>query len=166
MTRSNTAAPKRTAITVSAVADCPPVIAEDHAVDFLHAAEAGGSAFAIRLPWLPWVRHRVDIAFGLHFDLIEHGRPHDEIRIRWSSGSALLPDFRGTIRFRSAGEKTSVLLDGSYVAPLGIFGAAFDRLAGREIARASLTDLAVRIAGYLTRCQQSWLAGLRPAGAG
>jgi len=94
----------------------------------------------------------------LAIDLVEEGRRHDEIRLRWSSGSKLFPNFRGTVRFRIEQTFTRVLVDGSYAPPLGVLGAAFDRFIGRHLAARTLDDLAGRIARALEKREREWEA--------
>lgn len=151
----------RTAIAVDALADCSFSIAEDYATEYLRGAEAGGPEAAIRLPWalpFPPLGRRVALTFGIHEDMLEGGRRNDEVRLRWRSGSRLLPDFHGTLRFQIEASRTRVMLDGSYEAPLGALGAVFDRVAGRRIARASLQEVADRIARHLTERERAWRA--------
>jgi hypothetical protein len=100
----------------------------------------------------------VTLTFGLHEDMDEGGRPHDEVRFHWTSGSHWLPDFHGTLRFRIEEARTRVLLEGSYEAPLGALGAIFDRVLGRRIARFSLAEIAGRIAQHLGRRERAWRA--------
>jgi len=142
-------------------AECPFSIAQDYAVEYLRRAEAGQPEAEIRVPlaFLPRViRKSVEITFGLHYDVAERGRSHDEIRLHWGSGTSLLPNFRGTLRFRIAGSGTDVLIEGSYGIPLGMLGRIFDSVAGRHIARASLRDFARRIAQALETNQREWRA--------
>ena len=147
------------AVSLQEHAACPFSIAHEYAVEYLRRAEAGEDEAVIRVPiaFLPGlIRRRVAITFGLHDDVAEGGRSHDEIRLRWSAGMPCLPDFRGTLRFRIAGTETDVLVDGSYRIPFGALGRAFDNLAGRHIARASLRDFARRIAGALETGERAW----------
>ncbi|HEV8021319.1 MAG TPA: hypothetical protein VGP41_08675, partial [Candidatus Lustribacter sp.] len=112
-------------ITVSVLADCPFSVAEEYAKEFLQNAEAGGAESLVRVPWfhmLPIPAHRVRWTFGLHSDITEHGRRHDEIRFRWNSGTRLLPNFRGIISFRIQATRTIIFIEGSYDAPFGVFG--------------------------------------------
>jgi hypothetical protein len=149
----------RTNVSVSAIAECPFSIAEDYAVDYLRRAEQGGDEATIRLPLVvspAALHHQVKIGFGLHLDILEEGRQHDEVRFRWSSGTRFLPDFRGTLRFRIDGTRTEVLIDGSYGAPFGLLGRVFDRVCGRALAHQSLQDLANRLASYLGDRQRTW----------
>ena len=146
-------------VSLQAYAACPYSVAQDYAIDYLRRAEAGMDEAEIRVPvafWAGLIRRHVTISFGLHYDVVEAGRPHDEIRLRWTTGTPLLPDFRGTVRFRIAGKGTDVLIDGSYHVPLGAFGRIFDRFAGRHLAVASLGDLAQRIAQSLTSTEHDW----------
>jgi hypothetical protein len=149
------------AVTLERHAACPFSIAQEYAVDYLRRAEAGEEEAEIYLPmhFLPaFVRRRVAVTFGLRVDVTEAGRPHDEIRMRWSAGTPLLPDFRGTLRFRIASLGTEVLVDGTYRIPLGVLGRVFDNVIGRDIARASLDDFARRISGALETSERAWRA--------
>jgi hypothetical protein len=147
------------AVTAQAYAACPFSIAQEYAVDYLHHAEAGEAEAQIHVPvrLLPaFFQRRVAVTFGLHADATEAGRPHEEIRLRWNAGTPLLPDFRGTLRFRIAGPGTDVLVEGTYRAPFGALGRAFDDVVGRHIARASIGDLARRIATALETSERAW----------
>ena len=142
---------------------CPFSVAQEYALEFLHAAEAGGSQAEIHVPvaLLPlFLRQRVALTFNVQYDVAEPGRRHDEIRIAWDAGVSLLPKFAGTIRFRIQGANTRVLVEGAYRVPFGILGAAFDRIIGGAIARASVSDLARRIAAFLNVRQSVWRAGI------
>lgn len=147
------------AVSVQAHAACPFSSAQEYAVEYLRRAEAGTNEAEIHVPvgFLPALLHRrVAVTFGVHADVAEAGRPHDEIRMRWNAGTPLLPDFRGTLRFRIAGTGTDVLVEGTYRAPLGALGGLFDNLIGRHIARASVNDLARRLAGALETNERAW----------
>jgi hypothetical protein len=147
------------AVSLQEHSTCPFSIAQEYAVDDLRRAEAGEDEAQIRVPiaLLPlWLRRSVAITFGLHYDVAEAGRRHDEIRLRWSAGTPLLPDFRGTLRFRIAGTGTDLLVEGSYRIPFGTFGGLFDNLVGRHVAHASLRDLIRRIAGACETSERAW----------
>jgi hypothetical protein len=143
-------------IHVEALADCPFSMADEYAASYLERAERGGRDAEIRLPgpWSP--RRRVTMRHAIHIDLTEHGRAHDEIALRWSSGSPVLPDFHGTVRFRIAGARTRVILEGEYVPPGGRFGVVFDALVGRRLARAALRDFARHLGEELGRRERAW----------
>jgi hypothetical protein len=150
-------------IRAEALAACPFSIAHDYATDYLRRAEAGHEEAEVRVPirFLPTlVRHRVTVTFDLHLDVEEAGRTHAEIRLHWDSGTPLLPDFHGTVRFRIAGSGTLVLVNGSYRAPFGSPGRLFDHLIGRHIAWSSVRDLARRLAKYLETREEEWLTGV------
>jgi hypothetical protein len=149
------------AVVLQEYAACPFSIAQEYAIDYLRRAEGGSKEAEIHVPirLLPaLVRHRVAVTFGLHIDVAEAGRPHDEIRMRWTAGTPLLPDFRGTLRFRIAGQGTDVFVEGRYRVPFGRLGRLFDRLIGCHIARASLGDLARRLADALESNERAWRA--------
>jgi hypothetical protein len=148
-------------VTAEVTADCPFSVAEEYAQAFLQSAQADTGEFAMRVPirFLPgFVRHRVTMTFELHVDLAERGRKHDEIDVRWKAGTPFLPDFCGTVRFRIAGVRMLVRVDGAYRAPFGLIGELFDALVGAHIAHASATDFAARIGSYLEVRQRSWRA--------
>ena len=148
-------------VSADVLAVCPFSIAQEYAADYFRSAESGNDKAEIRVPirFLPtFIRRRVTLRFGIHADGAEAGRTHDEIRVRWSSGTWLLPEFHGTVRLRIAGPATRVLIDGSYRAPLGVMGRVFDSLVGARIARASVDDLAHRIALYLEERERVWRA--------
>ena len=135
----------RTEISVSALSQCSFSIAEEYATEYLLRAEAGGPEATIRVPWprpFWFLRHHVALSFGIHEDILESGRRHDEVRFHWKSGTRLLPDFRGTMRFRIEARHTRVHVDGGYTIPLGPAGYCFDRVVGKRLARASLQELA------------------------
>ena len=139
----------------------PVLGCESYAVEYLERAEKGGPEALLRVPLfggLPALRRRVQPTFGIAIDVVEEGRKHDEIRLRWKSGSRLFPNFRGTVRFRIDQSSTHVLVDGNYTAPLGRIGAAFDRLIGRHIAARTVDDLAGRIANALEQREREWEA--------
>lgn len=143
-------------MTAQAHAACPFSIAETYAVQYLGHAEAGAE-IRVPLAFLPIVvARRVALTFGMHMDVVETGRAHDEIRLHWTTGTPLLPDFRGTVRFRIDGSGTVVLVEGSYRAPFGVLGRAFDALAGRHIAAASVRDLTRRLADHLEAREREW----------
>jgi hypothetical protein len=150
-------------VSADVLAVCPFSIAQEYATDYFRSAELGHEEAEIRVPirFLPTViRRRVELRFGVHSDGTEAGRTHDEIRVRWSSGTWLLPEFHGTVRLRISGSATRVLVDGSYHAPFGVIGCVFDSLVGTYIARASVSDLAHRIAVYLEERERVWLASI------
>jgi hypothetical protein len=152
---------------VERTCNCPFSIATEYAVDYLKAAESGGPQAVVRvpLPLVPVLGRKVSMSFGLAIDVAEEGRKHDEIRLRWQSGSPLFPNFNGTIRFRIDGTKSTIAIDGSYTPPFGTLGTWFDRLAGGWIAARTLDDLAQRVCRELERRESEWRAGHVPAGA-
>jgi hypothetical protein len=146
-------------ITVTTQAECPFSIAAEYAQEYLRNAEAGAVESLVRVPWfhaLPALAHRVRMSFGLHVDTTDVGRRHEEIRLRWSSGSPLLPNFRGTICFRIEATRTRILIEGTYDAPFGVLGRCFDDVIGKRIARASLQDLGDRLATFLGLRERAW----------
>jgi hypothetical protein len=146
-------------VTLEEYAACPFSIAQEYAVDYLRRAEAGEAEADIHVPirFVPgFIRRRVAVTFGLHVDVADGGRTHDEVRMRWNAGTPLLPDFRGSIRFRIASAGTDLLIEGTYSVPFGAAGRLFDDVLGARIARASLRDLARRIADALEKNERAW----------
>jgi hypothetical protein len=146
---------------VQSLADCPYSMAQTYADEYLRAAEHHGPNGSIGLSSSfarMQIRRDVTLTFGLATNVAEYGRFNDEVRIAWRSGTRFLPDFRGVIRFRIEGMQTRILLDGNYAPPLGTFGVLFDRFIGGAVARASMQDLANRMAAYLTRREAAWRA--------
>jgi hypothetical protein len=138
---------------------CPFSIADEYAARFLAAAERGGPEAFVRAPlahMIPALRRKVRISFGRLTDIADRGRPHDEIRLHWLAGTSMLPDFRGTLRFRIDGPGTRILIDGAYRPPFGVFGSVFDRVLGRWIAERTLDDFARRIGAYLEDEERNW----------
>lgn len=157
--RQNVPPGRRTRISVTARAECPFSIAEEYATEYLRRAEAGGPESMIGVPWrlpFPPLRHHVAISFGIQIDVKEDGRQHEEVRFWWKSGSRFLPDFRGTMRFRIECLGTRILLAGDYEVPCGMIGRWFDSAYGRHMARASLQELADRIALHLELRERTW----------
>lgn len=159
----------RTEISVSALAQCSFSIAEEYATEYLRRAEAGGPEGTIRVPWpWPWpfglLRHHVTLSFGIHEDVLEGGRRHDELRFHWESGTPFLPNFRGTMRFRIEDLRTRVYVEGDYMIPLGAAGYCFDQVVGKRLARASLQELTDRVAAYLSDRESKWRAAHAVAG--
>ena len=149
----------RTTITVTTLAECPFSIADEYAKEYLQRAESGGEEAYVRVPLLsplPALAHRVSVSFGIHTDINEYGRRNEEIHLRWSSGTRLLPDFRGTMTFRIETVRTRILIEGSYAIPGGQLGRWFDRAIGKHIARATLQDFSDRIASYLAERERNW----------
>lgn len=142
------------------LADCPFSAAEEYVCAFLREAKRCGGRFALRggLGSLA-LRRQVRFHYALRPDLDERGRPHDEVALRWSSGSWLLPDFEGAIRLRIAALRTVVRIEGSYRPPLGPLGALFDAVLGRSIARATLDDLLARLCAELEGREREWRRG-------
>jgi hypothetical protein len=150
-----------TTVHTERTSECPFSAAETYAVDYLEQSEKGGPEAFLRVPLIGGLlalRRRVQLSFGIAIDAVEEGRPHDEIRLRWSSGSWLFPNFHGSVRFRIERTSTRVLIDGSYAPPLGRIGAVFDRWIGRHIATQTLDDLARRIARALEQREREWEA--------
>ena len=157
-----------TEISVEKRCACPFSIAQEYAQQYLQRMESGGPAplavYPFALPFFS-LRRSVAMSFSLASDATEPGRAHEQVLLRWTSGFGLLPDFRGTIRFRPEHGGTLVMIDGTYKPPLGRPGAMFDRLIGKWIATSTISDLLRRIAASLELQQREWLAK-QPASAG
>lgn len=140
------------------VVDCPFSVAHEYAEDYLGEAERGGGEAVLRAGPL---RRRVAVRFGLRADATDRGRSNDEIVLRWTARTRLLPYFSGTLRMRIDGTRTRMILEGSYVPPGGRLGALFDAVAGRHIAAATARGLLARIGEALAARELAWRRGMR-----
>lgn len=139
---------------------CPFSIAEEYVGEYLRRAEHGGAEGVLHVGALG---RRVRLNFGRRSDPQERGRRHDELVLHWTSGSPLLPDFNGTIAFRIAAPDTRVIVEGAYRPPFGLAGRAFDALAGRRIARATIRDLVDHLAADAETRERAWDVHARAA---
>jgi hypothetical protein len=147
----------RASVRAERTADCPFSVAQSYAEEFLAAAERGEPEAIVRAG--P-AHLAVRFGFEARTDVLERGRIHDEIAVHWTAHSPLLPDFAGTLRFRIAGTRTRFILEGTYVPPGGVFGALFDRVAGRRIAQATAVDLVTQIAARAAAREAAWRVGI------
>jgi len=142
--------PVITRIAVERIALVPFSVAHEYAEEFFRDAER---YVDVRVPLrdLFWalrgkLRRPVRLTFALHPDEVEGGRLHDAMLVEWHAGTALFPQFHGTLRMRIASvDTTRLVLEGAYRPPLGRVGVLFDRIAGRRIARATMLDLLGRL---------------------
>jgi hypothetical protein len=153
-----------TTIIVERVARCPFSVAHDYAEEFLRQMDERGAEVRVRLrDLIPTrrgkLRRRVRIVFERRLDEAEAGRAHDAVALHWSAGTRLFPDFHGELRLRIASvDETLLTLQGEYRPPLGPFGAVFDVLLGRRIARSTMSELVGRIAKALERREEAYRA--------
>jgi hypothetical protein len=149
-------------LTLERIAGCPFAPAHDYLREFLWKAKRSAGAIVVRSKMSGRTFERpVEFDFALRLDTAEQGRPHDEIALRWYGGSPLLPDFTGVLRLRIFGLSTRVIIDGSYTAPLGALGAAFDALVGHHIAWHTLDDLVQRLVAELETRDALWRAEMK-----
>ncbi len=156
-----TAPPSR--VRIERIFDCPFSFCLEHAPLVFEMLRAPGPGVRLPLrdfglPFAGALTHRVTTQFQLQPDLTERGRMHDEVDFNWRAGSLWLPDFHGVLRMRIENLQTRVVLHGDYVVPFGAFGATFDRLIGRRLARASAADIVERLA---TELESRWAAERR-----
>jgi carbon monoxide dehydrogenase subunit G len=78
---------------------------------------------------------------------------HDRLGVGWSPKSGgIFPSFDGTIGVTAEPSGSSCLrLDGSYRAPLGAVGAAFDAALGQRLAKSTARDLLKRLKDAIER---------------
>jgi hypothetical protein len=151
---------------------CPFSVAHEYAAEFFREAESSGIEvqvplrdFFVGLPGR--ARRPVKLVFARHPDETEGGRAHDALKVEWTAGTRLLPDFHGTVRLRIASvEETSITLEGAWRAPLGLLGWAFTFIVGRRIAKSTMRDLLDRLAEALERREQTFRHEGRRAGSG
>ena len=151
----------KTHVHAEELADCPFSIAEEYAADYLRRAESGGPEAVLHVPIVgpgafPAAGKTVRFSFAIRHDSDEQGRSHDELAVHWTAGAPLLPHFNGTLRFRIAGGRTRIVLDGSYAPPGCALGWIFDALLGHRIAQSTCEDLVRRLAADLTEHERTW----------
>ena len=84
----------------------------------------------------------VDADARLATDGSDSTRHHDAVNLTWKAAPGLpLPDFAGHVVARPHFDQTELRLVGRYEPPLGALGAAFDAIAGREIAAGTAREL-------------------------
>jgi len=135
---------------VECVVRCPFSVAHDYAEDFFADAARGVELHVPLRDLAPTrtghLRRRVRLVAVRRLDVDEPGRAHDALEIDWTAGTRFFPDFQGALRLRIASvEETRLTLEGSYQPPFGAFGAVFDLVVGRRIARATMRDLLRRL---------------------
>ena len=151
-------------VVVERVVRCPFSVAHDYAEDFF-AEAAGGVELHVPLRDIAptrggHLRRHVRLVAARIPDEHERGRIHDALEIDWAAGTRFFPDFHGALRLRIASvEETRLTLDGTYQPPFGAFGAVFDQLIGRRIARATLHDLLRRLGDAMERREAEFRAG-------
>lgn len=95
------------------------------------------------IPGAPAIGHDVHMQFAPELDKTG---PH--YRIAWHPvPSGPYPSFHGTMRLvpKRDTRMTTLEVSGSYEPPLGVLGAAFDRVIGRRIAAATLRAFVLEI---------------------
>ena len=131
-------------VKVETTVDCPFSLVLDEADHIFELVRSSGPEVRIAfrdmgLPFSGGFARRVITRSKWQPDLTERGREHDEVVFEWDARSRLLPTFRGTMRFRVGSiSQTRVIIEGSYLPPLGRFGRLFDRLIGEKLARVTL----------------------------
>jgi hypothetical protein len=148
---------------------CPFSIAHEYAAEFFRKAESSG--IEVQVPLCDFfvglrgrVRRPVKLVFAHHPDETEGGRAHDALKVDWTAGTRLLPDFHGTVRLRIATvDTTSITLEGAWRVPFGLLGRAFNAVIGRRIAKATMRNLLDRLADALERREQTFRHEGRPA---
>jgi len=153
-------------VAVERVVRCPFSVAHDYAEDFFADASRG---VELRVPVRDagHLRRPVRLVAGRRRDEDEPGRVHDALDIDWSAETHFFPDFHGTLTLRiDSVETTRLTLEGTYEPPFGPFGVAFDMVAGRRIARATLSDLLRRLGDAMEAREAEFRAGAPPAAPG
>jgi hypothetical protein len=76
----------------------------------------------------------VDVQFDVLFDWLSTDPRLKGVAIAWRPNWRGFPSFGATLTAQAAGQKTLLVLDGSYEPPGGIPGRFFDWIVGRELA--------------------------------
>jgi hypothetical protein len=158
--------PAITRIAVERIARVPFSVAHEYAEEFFRDAER---YVDVRVPLrdLFWalrgkLHKPVRLTFALHPDEADGGRVHDAVLVEWHAGTSLFPQFHGALRMRIATiDTTRLILEGAYRPPLGWVGVVFDRIAGRRIARATMSDLLGRLVVRMEHREAEFRAGLQ-----
>jgi len=125
---------------------CPRYYALHHAERFFTVHRRGVSPGTIslrvdfsrlKLPGASQARHDVQVEHKLS------GQPGKDqlLNLAWDPRDPTVPSFTGTLSAAENDGTTILALDGSYSPPLGVAGAAFDVVAGRRIASATIRTL-------------------------
>jgi hypothetical protein len=159
----------RSQVLVQRTANCPAAAGQEAASAFFRRIERDAEASEVRLPLrafgLPMegsITHPVRFQFGLHENVTEAGMQDDEIAFTWTVANRLLPDFHGTLHAHSAPQaRTKLVIEGSYMPPLGFLGGLFDRLLGHTFAQHTVQHLVDTIAEQLEVDQRAFQAKKR-----
>ena len=136
----------RIEISLERVVDCPFGVVQEYTEDYLSALRPAG-----------------EVQFAARPDLTDSGKPHDEIAIRWCSGSHLFGEVELIIRFRISRLSTRLLLSASCRRSDGTDDPAIDRSIAEALLRAALTDLLERIGDYAEQRERRYRREQPPA---
>lgn len=135
---------KLSAFNLERIVDCPFSTAMEVSETLFPALESSGISIPIHKTGVPipqaW-KCRITVRFSRQIDADEPGRAHDQLVFHWTTLSPLLPKLNGVLSFRIHTERTKVLFTGTYTPPLGFVGQLFDRIIGRHIAIATMTEI-------------------------
>jgi len=84
---------------------------------------------------------RVATGFRVVDDTSDTTRIHEALLFSWHAKYALLPDLAATLRVRPQDGQGMLFVNAQYSPPLGFVGSLFDRVAGRWIARRSISQM-------------------------
>ena len=157
------------------VVDCPFSVAWDYVRSYmLRFADRRQAIAVVQLPLRAFglpipgsLPHRVQIAFEPSIDASDRNRSHEGFTFQWDSGNALLPQLRGTLSFRIAGDRrTELVLTGEYATPPGRLGNILDRFVGNRIAVAIGKALLERMGSDMELREQEFEAAHARPGVG
>lgn len=89
----------------------------------------------------PPIAKHADVETQLSDDASDEARKHDALLIAWRPGLPLFPNFRGVLTVRPQRRGAWLRIEGTYEPPFGIGGRVFDAIAGRAIAKLTLSRL-------------------------
>lgn len=139
-------------LTVSAPVRAPSGFTLAYVRSYFQERTQGVNAtpFSLRLPLyaLNAGRLSVEKPVSIETHYVSNDDAPDTIQVSWTpEGTMAFPSFDGSLAAKTDGDARCLLvLSGSYVAPGGIAGAAFDALLGGNIARASIEGLLQQLA--------------------
>jgi hypothetical protein len=88
----------------------------------------------------------VDVQYSVLFDWTTTAPRREGVALAWRPAWRGFPPFGATLTVRAAGNKTELVLEGSYDPPGGAAGRFFDRVVGRKLAARTMDALLNQLA--------------------
>ena len=88
----------------------------------------------------------VAVQYDLLFDWLSLAPQREGVAFAWRPAWRGFPAFGATLTVQQAGEKTELVLEGSYEPPGGVVGRLFDRVVGQKLAARTMDALLDQLA--------------------